>query len=250
VHAGAFSDWFVPVAAAPALSGFRVIRVRRAGYVPEAPPSAHLTISDHARHCALLLDELGLTSAHVCGHSSSALIGLQLALDRPGLVHSLLLLDPAPGSHLLGPVNAPTIGEIIGPVMGAYATGDIAGGFDRFMTAVCGPDHRLIMERALGADRYQRAVRESAYFPDEIAAVGEWQFGSAEAARIRAPMLLVDGGVVAAAVRPESVARLAALVPHASVSVLADAGHLMPLEDPGGAARLLTDFVRTHPILA
>jgi pimeloyl-ACP methyl ester carboxylesterase len=34
VHAGVFADWFLPMAASHALNGFRVIRVRRAGYGP------------------------------------------------------------------------------------------------------------------------------------------------------------------------------------------------------------------------
>jgi pimeloyl-ACP methyl ester carboxylesterase len=252
VHAGAFSDWFGPVAVTAELSGFRVIRVRRAGYVTGSVPSRHLSISDHARHCGLLLDALGLSKAHVCGHSSGALVGLQLVLDRPDLVQSLVLLDPAPGSDLLGPINAPTIDGVIGPVMAAYAAGDTAVAFDRFMTAVCGSHHRSVMEHALGVDGYAQAVRESAFFPDEVAAVGEWQFGATEASRIHVPMLLVDGGTTAAvaAVRPESVSRLAVMVPHASVAVLAGASHLMPLEDPSGVARLIADFTRAHPITA
>ena len=252
VHAGAFSDWFAPVAATAELNGFRVLRLRRAGYVNGSVPSRHLSIADHARHCGLLLDALGLSKAHVCGHSSGALVGLQLALDRPELVHSLVLLDPAPGGELLGPINAPTVGGVLGPVMEAYAGGDTAVAFDRFMTAVCGSHHRSVIEQALGIDGYAQAVRESAFFPDEVAAVGEWQFGVTEASRIRAPMLLVDGGTTAdvAAVLPESVSRLAAMVPQAEVAVLAGASHLMPLEDPSGVARLIADFVRTHAITA
>lgn len=252
IHAGAFSDWFVAVAATPELSGFRIIRLRRAGYLTDCAAPGHLTIADHARHCGLLLDALGLAATHVCGHSSGALIGLQLALDRPGLVHSLVLLDPAPCGDLLGPINAPVIGGVIGPVMAAYAVGDAATAFDHFMTAVCGSHYRLVMERVLGVNGYEQAVRESAFFPDELAAAGEWAFGAAEAGAISAPMLLVDGGTTAdvAAVRPESVARLAAMVPHAEVAVLADASHLMPLEDPSGVARLIAGFARKHPIPA
>jgi pimeloyl-ACP methyl ester carboxylesterase len=252
VHAGVFSDWFAPVAATVELAGFRIIRPRRAGYVTGAAASGHLTIADHARHCGLLLDELGLAVAHFCGHSSSSLIGLQLALDRPSLVQSLILLDPAPCGDLLGPVNSPVIGQVVGPAMAAYASGDTSTGFDRFMTAVCGAHHRAVMEARLGVDGYEQAVRESAFFPDEAAAAMEWRFGASDAGRIRAPMLLVEGGKTAevAAVVPESVGRLAAMIPHAQVAVLAGASHLMPLEDPRGVARLIGDFARKHRIAA
>ena len=46
VHAGAFSDWFAPVAATAELNGFRVIRLRRAGYVNGSVPSRHLSIAE------------------------------------------------------------------------------------------------------------------------------------------------------------------------------------------------------------
>jgi pimeloyl-ACP methyl ester carboxylesterase len=250
VHAGVFSDWFAPVAATEELAGFRVIRPRRAGYVTDTAASGHLTIADHARHCARLLDELGLATAHVCGHSSSALIGLQLALDRSRLVQSLTLLEPAPCGDLLGPVNSPVIAQLVGPAMAAYASGDPSTGFDRFMTGVCGAHHRAVIEEKLGVDGYEQAVRESAFFPDEAAAAMEWLFGPSEAGRIKAPMLIVEGEKTAevAVVLPESVGLLAAMIPQAEVAVLPGTSHLMPLEDPRGVARLIGDFARKHRI--
>ena len=93
VHAGVFADWFLPLAASPVLEGFRVIRMRRAGYASGSPPPAHLSIAAHAGHCAGLLDTLGVEQAHVVGHSSSALIAVELAADRPHLVRSLALTN-------------------------------------------------------------------------------------------------------------------------------------------------------------
>ena len=94
VHAGVFSDWFLPVSETRSLDGFRVVRVRRAGY-GDRMPSRHLTIADHARHVAALADHLGLERIHWVGHSSSCQMGLQLALERTNLVASLILLEPA-----------------------------------------------------------------------------------------------------------------------------------------------------------
>jgi pimeloyl-ACP methyl ester carboxylesterase len=64
------------------------------------------------------------------------------------------------------------------------------------------------------------------------------------------PMLIVEGERTAelAAVPPESVSLLAAMVPHAEIAVLPGASHLMPLEDLAGVARLVADFARKHPI--
>ena len=250
VHAGVFGDWFAPLQADSHLDGFRLISMRRAGYVEGAPPTRHLSLADHATHCAILLDELRIGSAHFVGHSSSALIGLQLALDRPDLVHSLILLEPAPGGALNGPISSAVAPGAVGAAMAAYAEGRAADGFDLFMRAIGGDHYREVLDASLGSEGHARAIRESAYFPDEAAAVWEWAFGREEATRITAPLLVVEGERTAGAavIPPESVGLLGALVPHAETTVLRGAGHLMPLEDPSGVAKLIAGFARTHPI--
>ena len=249
VHGGVFADWFVPVLRSGALDGFRVVRLRRAGYAEGSEPTTPRSFADHARHCGLVLDALGLARAHVCGHSSGALVGLQLALDRPEVVHSLVLLEPAPGGALGGPVD-PAAADLIGGAMAAWAAGDPTTGVDRFLTAVGRPDYREVLQQALGPEGYARAVRESAAFPPEVAAVWAWPFGPAEAGRLGGPMLIVEGGRTAevAVFRPDSVARLVALVPHAHVRVLPGVSHLMPLENPAGVGALIADFARAHPM--
>jgi pimeloyl-ACP methyl ester carboxylesterase len=248
VHGGAFSDWFAPAAATAELAGFRVLRPRRAGYVSRAAPGRHLTLADHARHCASLLEALGIEAAHVCGHSSGALIGLQLAMDRPELLRSLVLLEPAPGGDLASDANREVLGRCIGPALGAIAAGALERGFEMFMTAVGGEHYRAVIETALGPDSYHDALRQSSFLPDEGQAVLEWHFGAAEAARIKTPMLVVEGGQTpnASVMLPHSVAKLAELVPHAETTLLAAASHLMPLEDPGGVAGLIAAFAQRH----
>ena len=49
----------------------------------------------HAAHGARLMRHLGIERAHIVGHSSSAVIALQLALDCPSAVHTLVLMEPA-----------------------------------------------------------------------------------------------------------------------------------------------------------
>ena len=249
VHGGVFSDWFAPVVTSPELDRFRVLRIRRAGYVDASPPPAHVTLGDHAAHCAALLTELGIDSAHVCGHSSGALIALELALQRPEVVQTMVLLEPSPVAELVGPICQASLPDVLGPVLAAAAGGDIANAFDLFLRAVGGEHYRATLAAALGPDAYERALRQSAFFfKDEVGAAIEWTFGPDEAARIKQPMLLVMGGetATASAVPPESVGLLAGLIPHAESTVLAGATHLMPLEDPGGVARLLAEFVRRH----
>jgi pimeloyl-ACP methyl ester carboxylesterase len=82
IHAGVFSDWFVPLAASDTLNDFHIVRVRRAGYGPKTPEGP-LTIQDHANHVASLADRIGLKNLHLVGHSSGGLIALQLASEHP-----------------------------------------------------------------------------------------------------------------------------------------------------------------------
>lgn len=194
VHAGVFSDWFLPLNQSGALDGFRVIRVRRAGYGP-VPPTQHLTLGDHARHVGALANHLGLSKIHWVGHSSSCQVGLELALDRPDLVHTLVLLEPAAGGGFAVPASEALGRDFIGPAMGAFGEGDLETAFATFLRGVGGEDLRGVLEGRLGREGYERAVRESAFFfRDEVPAVMESQFGEAEAGRVRQPVLVVEGG--------------------------------------------------------
>ena len=151
VHAGVFSDWFGPLSRQLPHDRFRVVRMRRSGYRATALPAGHLSLADHARHAAVLLDELGIGAAHWVGHSSSCLIGLQLAQDRPGLVAPLL--EPAPGRDLNGPgpVDEQFAAATVRPAMEAFFAGDLGGAFDQFMRGIGGPGYPAVLTGQLDA---------------------------------------------------------------------------------------------------
>jgi pimeloyl-ACP methyl ester carboxylesterase len=248
VHAGGFADWFLPLAGSTTVDGLRAIRVRRAGYGAHAPAS-HLTLEDHATHLAALADHLGLDKVHVVGHSSGALIAFQMAADRPKLVHSLTLIEPA----ACGPFQVPAFAELgerfIGPAMGAFAAGDLQGAFDCFMLGVCGDQSREIIERSLGRPGYEQAVRESAFFfRDEVPACMQWQFESVGA--ISQPVLVVEGGEgrTLGLLSQQVTERTVTLLPQAEVTLIEGTNHMLPLQDPDGLGQALASFVRRHPI--
>ena len=64
-------------------------------------------------------------------------MGLQLALDRPNLVGSLILLDPAAVGVFLVPASEDLARRFVGPAMAAFAAGDTQTAFDTFMSGVC-----------------------------------------------------------------------------------------------------------------
>lgn len=240
VHAGVFGDWFAPLFGAPELDGFRVIRPHRSGYGDSRPPAGHLTIRDHAGQCGALLRALGIRRAHWVGHSSSCCVGLQLALDDPGLVASLTLFEPA---RPAGPLHQGHMGSYIGPAVAAAGRGDFASALDTFLNGVCGHDCRHLIDEHLGRDGYDRAVRDAAFFfADELPAVREWDFGEAEATRITAPVLAAYGAG-SGPWFPENVELLARMLPAAETAALPYVDHAAPLQDPTALALLIAEFV-------
>jgi pimeloyl-ACP methyl ester carboxylesterase len=243
VHAGVFSAWFVPLFEQPALDGFRVIRPVRPGYGRSPAPSDPASIAAHARRCGELLRGLGVTRAHWVGHSSSCCMGLQLALDDPGLVASLILFEPAKPSGTQREVAASTY---VGPALAAAAQGDISRAFDVFVRGVGGDRYQEALRTRFGDDGLVQAEHESAYFfADELPAVAAWTFGPAEAARVAAPALLLCG----AHSRPwfrENVAILAEMLPDARTQTLPQLDHLAPLTHPDKLASTIGQFVG-HP---
>lgn len=246
VHAGVFSEWFRDVGSSRALEDFRVIRLRRAGY-GGMRPATHLTIADHARDVAAVADHLGLDRIHFVGHSSSCQIGLALALQRPELLESLTLLEPAAAGGFDVPASVAVRGPA-GAAMAAFERGELEIAFDLFMRGVCGDGYRDVIVERLGEAGLDAAVRESEFFfRDEGAAVLESSFGAAEGARILQPVLCVEGGAQPAHLTEMSrqiSERVARLLPQAEVAVIPGVGHAMPLEAPDAVAEMIAAFVR------
>jgi pimeloyl-ACP methyl ester carboxylesterase len=244
VHAGVFGDWFAPVFDEPALDGFRVIRVHRAGYGGSSRPDRHLTFADHARQCCRLLRELGVDRAYLVGHSSGGCIALQAGIDYPDLLAGLLLIEPAPKPA--GPSSSALFEQGVAPALAAAGAGDIAEAADIFLRGVASDTYRNHVRNRLGDDAYHQLVRDAEFFfTDELRAAHEWQIDDATAARITAPTLLVHGAESKRYTRAyaETVARLEQMRPSADVLELPGLSHAMPLEDPPAVARLIATTV-------
>ena len=188
IHGGLFADGLEPLARSRVLQArHRVLEWHRVGYGRSGPAAGHADIASQAAQLVQLMQRVGMPRAHVVGHSSGGLIALQLALDHPERVASLVLLEPAlpvPG------VTSPGIAL----ALQAYERGDRVAAIDIFMRSVAGDSWRKDIEREMPYPFRQALPNAPAFFEQELPAVRAWQFAETDARGIFAPVLAVMGG--------------------------------------------------------
>jgi pimeloyl-ACP methyl ester carboxylesterase len=245
LHWGIGAVWAEPLLREPALAGhYRLLNYHRAGFADSDRLEGTIGMGDHAVHCSLLLQELGLGPAHVVGHSSSALLALQLALDFPAAVRSVVLMEPARPTPPTE-AQAEFIREFVQPAVTLYRAGDRAAALDRFATGVFGPGYRAPLDTGLPGGFEQAVADADAFFGQELPAVQQWELAFEEAARITQPVLAVLGEHTAPTF-PERLELLSSWLPHVESFRLADATHLLHVQSPRGMAEALARFFARH----
>ena len=247
IHWGVGVAWAEPLLAEPALAGHhRLLGYHRAGFGESSPIEGPISMADHAEHCRLLMRHLGIERAHIVGHSSSAVIALQLALDAPDAVHTLAVMEsarPVPPTE----AQAEFVREFVEPAVARYRAGDKAAGVDTFFRGVFGPGYRRRLEDGLpGA--FDRAVADAdAFFTQELPALQRWSFTREDASRITQPVLAVLGEKTAPTF-PERRDLLLAWLPNVEPFDLPGATHLLHLQAPRALAESLAAFYARHPL--
>lgn len=243
IHAGLCASWFEPLMQEPALAGHRRIRYHRVGYAGSSRVWGEVSIADQARHCHGLLDHLGIERAHLVGHSSSADMVLQLALDAPEAVASLTLMEPA----LMPVPSRAAWGQAVAvPAIERYRAGDRPGAVHLWMRGVAGSDYQEAFERMLPHAFAQAVADAPTFFEQELPAVQSWPFGAEDAERIHQPVLAVMGArsPEVSPVWEERQALLLEWLPHAEPFVLDGATHMLHLQNPRDMAERIDEFVR------
>ncbi len=91
---GGLLDWEPQVA--PFSAHYRVLRLDVRGHGNSDKPSGLYRVEDFTGDAAAVLREAGAGPAHVVGLSMGGMIAMQLALDAPDLVRSLVLANTGP----------------------------------------------------------------------------------------------------------------------------------------------------------
>lgn len=218
--------------------------LRGHGATPGRP--AECSIETYGADVAELLRALELPRAVLVGHSMGCRVVLQAALDAPGRVAGLVLID---GSRV-GEGEAAAAARAAGDAVAARGYADFA---DRLFEAMFLPTSDAgLRKRVVARARALPEAIGAALFPRMAA----WDAVNMERAlsAIRQPILVIQSTSMNAArvrvpLEPGDTTPLLDLVrscaPQARIEILSGVGHFAQLEDPERVNTLIGDFVAT-----
>jgi pimeloyl-ACP methyl ester carboxylesterase len=226
-------------------AGHRVVRYDARGYGESLPPVG--AWSQHGDLLALM-DELGITRAHLVGASMGSGIIVEAALARPEAVASLVIA--APGGALLGPPSD-DLQAVWREEIAALDSGDLDAAVEVNLRAwVDGPSRP--------AEAVDPAIRAFVGMMQRDAfELPEWDPDDAPETELSPPadarFAEIDCWTVVAVGEADQPAmvdaahRLSAHVPAARLVSWPDVGHMLSLERPADFERLVLDFVDLVP---
>ena len=243
---GPLADGFLPFLAEEALADhYRLIQYHRRGQMGSSQATPPVSYAEQAADAAGLLSHLGVSRAHIVGHSTGANVSLQLALDRSELVQTLALLEP----WLPAAPSAAALFEQAGPAMEAYAAGEKETAMAGLLSLASGLEWEACRETI---DDYvpgsvAQAIRDANTFCGvDLPAFSTWEFGAKEAAAVSQPVLSVLG-TRSGQFFVEGAALLHSWLPQVEDLIVEGAGHLLQIERPEPVARGIAEFIGRHP---
>jgi pimeloyl-ACP methyl ester carboxylesterase len=247
IGTGPIADSFLPFFSEKALiERYHVIRYHQRGQVGSTPRLGPVSFAEHAVDAAALLGQLGISRAHVAGHSTGAIIALQLTVDRPDFVHTLALLEPP----LTGAPSTAAFFAKAGPALAAYGAGNRERAMVEFLSVVGGLDWetcRSVIEKHVPGGVAQAMKDADTFFGSYLPALKAWQFGPEQEAAISQPVLsvlgteterwFVDGHEL-----------LHSWFPQIEDCTIEGVGHLLHMQCPEPVAKGVAEFFARHPI--
>jgi len=235
IHGTGVAATFAPTMTQPSLAGYRLIRFHRRGFAGSSRSPVPFSMKDQAADAVALLKALGVQRAHIVGHSFGGCVTLQLALDSPGVAHSLIVMEP--------PIFNPDGPSPFAKLEALYNSGDKLGAMSAFSTASYGAEWRTLASRVPGGPpQVEKDV--DTVFQSEAPAMTKWRFGPEEGARITQPIIYLTGGGRHGASRE----RMQMWIKGMEQFVIPNTTHAMLMEDPKGVADAIAAFLMQHPL--
>jgi pimeloyl-ACP methyl ester carboxylesterase len=201
---------------------FTVVTYDVRGHGRTGKPRGAYSVTQFAADAAALISRLGLAPVHVVGLSMGGMIAFQLAADHPELVRSLVIVNSGPEMVLRTFKERMGIAQrrLIVRLMGMRKMGEVLA-----VKLLPGPEHST--RRGVFADRWARNDR-GAYLRALSALVG-WSV-TAKLPGIQQPVLVVTADQDYTPVAWKE--WYTALMPNATLAVIPESRHMMPIERP------------------
>ncbi|HRC84668.1 MAG TPA: alpha/beta hydrolase [Thermoanaerobaculia bacterium] len=246
VHGSFLADSLRPLFEDPYLAGqFHLILYHRRGFAGSSRLAGACSLSDQAQEASSLLAALGHASAHLVAHSYGCLIALQLALQEPGRVLSLTLLETALPPSLLVAAGDEEVASVRFRAYRLYLLGQHEQAVDLSLELAFGTGYRQAISRALPPDAFELAVRDAdSYFRGDSEAAAHWVFTPELARWIRCPVLSVVGSRSAPRFVEAHRQVLLPWLPSAVPLEVPGASHLLQLEAPTQVAQAISPFLK------
>jgi len=244
IHGSHIADAFLPLAREAALADrYRIVRYHRRGFAASDPHSGAFSIEEQAQDALALLKHLGLERAHVIGHSYGGVTAVQLALEAPRAVHSLVLLEPP----LMTADGFAAFSEEVAPFLEAYRSGDTCGAVDSFLSVVGGPDWRTEVEKTVPGGPGQAERDAATFFEVEFPALEKWILAGDQTSRISQPVLYVIGSE-SGPLFEEPLHLFRSEVPQTEEVVVPGLNHLLQMRNPRTVAEPIAGFLARQPL--
>lgn len=226
------NDWLLQLP--PFIARYRTIALDLRGHGGSPKPPGPYHLEQFAADVALLLRRLDAQPAHVVGISLGGAVALQLALDFPEMVRSLVLVNTA-ARFVSDSWQQRVMG--VRRVAGVYLLG-----MDRVAEGVAlrlfpKPEQTSLRQETIERLRnndvaaYRATLWAIARF-DVRARLGE----------IACPTLIVAGDADST-VPLASKRLLAERIPHSRLEIIADSGHATPVDQPDAFNRVTLQFL-------
>jgi pimeloyl-ACP methyl ester carboxylesterase len=221
---------------------YRVVSFDNRGVGQSSTPDGPYSIRQMAEDAAALLDAIGISQAHVAGHSMGGQIAQELALTRPDKVCTLLLLSSCARCDERGKSLIEGLGELPGLVdVRSSARLIMPWLYTNAFFAEPGAVDKLL--KSIVAYPFL-APPQTVY--DQSRAISSFDVSDRVGA-IRCPALVLVGAQDIM-VPPKLSEQLAQSIPAATLVVVDNVGHGLLIESPQAVAKAMLDFLTRHRV--
>ena len=214
---------------------FRTILIDNRGVGRSDVPMPPYSIPTMASDVAAVIDAAGIDKAHIFGISMGGMIAQEFTLIYPERVRSLILGCTNFGGRQVKPA-APKVLEILRS-RGMMSPEEAAWAMVPFTYDASTPRQRVEEDIKI---RLQWFPTMEGYF-GQLGAIFAWE-SRERLSQIQAPTLVIHGETDEL-VPPENGRMLAELIPGAKLTLLANASHIFPTDQPETSHQVMLDFL-------